>query len=108
MRPNILWFDESYNQTYYRSETIRDFCWDGLEAVIVVGTALETSMAASLVNNALLQDVMVIEVNPEPCLKQGNVVNVNEKSEKALPEILKGMKSVWKLSSASTKASEKN
>lgn len=62
--------------------------------MIVVGTALETSMAASLVNNALVQEIMVIEVNPEPCLKQGHIIHVNDKSEKALPEILKGMKSV--------------
>lgn len=77
MRPNILWFDESYNELYYRSDSIRDFCREGLDAVIVVGTALETSMAANLVSKALIDDIMVIEVNPEPCLNEGNVVHVN-------------------------------
>lgn len=105
MRPNVLWFDESYNEKYYRSATVKEFCKDA-GAVLVIGTALETSMARMIVYNALEKDTLVVEVNPDPCCKKGHVLQVAEKSETALPEILKGFNSKRKPSAASTQASE--
>ena len=74
---------------------------------MVVGTALETAMASILVKNALEQDIMTIEINLEPCIKEGHVLHVVGKSETALPQLVKGYKQIRKSSDASTKASER-
>jgi NAD-dependent SIR2 family protein deacetylase len=56
MRPCILWFDECYDEEFYRSETVWKYFKEEsnpVDALIVIGTALETSMARSLVLNSI-------------------------------------------------------
>lgn len=55
MRPNVLWFDESYNEKNYRKETVKNFS-DDVDAIVVIGTTLETNLASMLVMNALERD----------------------------------------------------
>ena len=87
MRPNILWFDESYNEKIYRKETVKNFS-DDIDAIVVIGTTLETNLANMLVMKALERDQLVIEINPESVVTEGHVLQVREKSEIALQELL--------------------
>lgn len=49
MRPTILWFDEQYNEHFYRSKSVWNFFEEDVDALIVIGTALETAMASNMV-----------------------------------------------------------
>jgi len=42
MKPHCMFFDESYSEHFYRVETINAFLEEGIDCLIVVGTALAT------------------------------------------------------------------
>jgi NAD-dependent SIR2 family protein deacetylase len=70
MKPHAMFFDECYNEHYYRQRTIDDIEYDLMDCLIVVGTALATSGARSIVNRTLnKQNIPVIELNLEPQCK---------------------------------------
>jgi NAD-dependent SIR2 family protein deacetylase len=71
MKPHAMFFDESYSEHYYRGTTIKLLA-EGIDALIVVGTALQTSRAHGIVYRTLEKvSVPVIEVNSDPCIKVG-------------------------------------
>jgi len=85
MKPHCMFFDESYSEELYQSETIQAFMDTKMDAMIVIGTALQTGIAKRLVEQALSrQDVPVIEINTAPCIDVGFVVQVVGKSEEVL------------------------
>jgi NAD-dependent SIR2 family protein deacetylase len=84
MKPHGMFFDESYNEHYYRSESIGEFYLD-CDAMIVIGTTLLTSYAKMMVVKTLNREVPVIEINYEPCLKVGHTYQVLGKSDDTLP-----------------------
>ena len=52
MKPHCMLFDESYNEKYYRIETILEYLKE-CDGIVVIGTALETSFAHKLVDNCM-------------------------------------------------------
>ena len=90
LRPHALYFDEAYNQEFYREKTVRELS-DNCDCLIVIGTALETSLPAILVGNAVQKGIPIIEVNPNPCIKTGNVKQVTEESETSIPIICEAL-----------------
>ena len=85
MKPHGMFFDEAYSEHYYRSLTVSDF-YQQCDALIVVGTALETSMAKCMVESCCLRGVPVIEVNLRPCIDRGATVHrLSGQSEITLP-----------------------
>ena len=91
MRPQVLWFDESYNQKYYQVESVGEILESDVDAVIVVGTALATNLANRIVMSSLKKDILTIDVNLDPVCKVGHSVQVIEKSEPALPKLFKAV-----------------
>jgi NAD-dependent SIR2 family protein deacetylase len=86
MKPHAMFFDESYSEGLYRTDTVHKFMEEQMDALIVVGTALQTSYAKLIVNRAVQKiEVPIIEVNIESAIKKGFRVLVNEPSEKSLP-----------------------
>ena len=67
-RPHVLWFDECYNEHQYRASSVEAFAKEA-DAVLVVGTALETAMAASFVQDSLRKGLLVVECNLEQVIK---------------------------------------
>jgi len=57
----------------------------------VIGTALETNLAYQIVQKAIFSQKLVIEINPEPVLKKGNIRNICLKSDEALERLVKHM-----------------
>ena len=84
MKPHCMFFDESYNECYYRDMTTRKMEED-MDAFIVIGTALATGGAKSMVSRTITKkEVPVFEFNMEPCINRGYVLQVTEKCETAL------------------------
>ena len=71
MKPHSMFFDECYNELYYRSNTITKFYKD-CDLLIVVGTTLETGFASTIVEKTLYREVPVIEINLQPLIAMGN------------------------------------
>jgi len=89
-RPHTLFFDESYVEEYYRRSQIMEEIQTS-DCLIVIGTALETNMASIIVAQALTNKKLVIEINPQPCIKYGNVRHLIGGVEKILPELSKAL-----------------
>lgn len=88
MKPHCMFFDECYNEHYYRDKTTRAILDDKMDALIVVGTALATSGAKRMVIQALGQhNVPVIEINLEPVIDEGYTLKIPMKSEQALEQM---------------------
>ena len=63
MKHHCMFFDECYSEELYKDETVREFVHEA-DGLIVIGTALATGLAYSLVRDKLLkQDIPIIEVN---------------------------------------------
>jgi len=61
-RPNVLWFDEYYNERYYKAETaIRTAGKTGL--LIIVGTMGATSLPRQIFNEVDMKQQLIIDVN---------------------------------------------
>ena len=86
MKPHCMFFDESYSEHYYRVDTVKRFV-DQSDCLIVVGTALATSLARQIVCRVLNKELPVIEVNLETSIDVGNNIQVKQGSDTALPAL---------------------
>ena len=87
---HCMFFDESYSEQWYRSDTVRSYLKDKVDCLIVIGTALQTSLARFIVNSCINSgNIPVIEVNLESCITHGYRILIQEPSEKALPVLFK-------------------
>ena len=86
MKFHCMCFDENYSEHYYRKETVMNFI-NECDCLIVVGTALATSLAKEIVTAVLEKELPVIEVNLETSIGVGNNIQVLSKSEIALPAL---------------------
>lgn len=86
MKPHSMFFDEAYSEHYYRKETC-DKYMEEADALIVIGTALQTTYALRMVVDMLAKEAPVLEMNMEPCIEVGHVYHVIGKSEETLPKL---------------------
>lgn len=90
-RPHVLFFDESYNEKYYKSETVMNRI-AVMDCLVVIGTTLETNLASKIVETAVGNDILIVEINPEPCIQVGNVKQLVGTAEEIVPELIKEVK----------------
>jgi NAD-dependent SIR2 family protein deacetylase len=57
-----MFFDEPYNEPINRCDTIREFVKEA-EAVLVIGTALQTGLAFEIVLNTFEAEKQIVEIN---------------------------------------------
>lgn len=102
MRPHILWFDESYTEELHKVKTVTDLLPTSkseaineeeekepkVDALIVIGTALATTLANNIVYTCIVNNVLTVEINMEPVWEQGRVLQVLTKSEISLPKLV--------------------
>lgn len=63
LRPHVLWFDESYNERYYRLDSsLRVAKETGL--LLIVGTSGATTLPQRIVESVLSKQGLVIDINP--------------------------------------------
>lgn len=62
LRPHVLWFDEYYNEEYYRVDSVmRDTNESGI--LFVIGTSGATTLPVHVVKSMLVDEHLVVEVN---------------------------------------------
>ncbi len=88
-------FDENYNETYYRAETAKTL-GKTMDCLIVIGTSLETSFASNFVTQAAKNGVLIVEINPEPCIQEGNCKQLIARSQDIVPDLCLGLKTLIK------------
>ena len=65
-------FDESYNQHFYRVESVQNFAKKA-DLLLVIGTTLETALAKQIVLDCLKREIPVVEVcYPGSVINAGN------------------------------------
>jgi NAD-dependent deacetylase len=65
LRPHVLWFDEYYDEPYYRMEsTLRAAA--AADLLLVVGTSGATNLPMQVGRLAFSRGAAVVDVNPEP------------------------------------------
>jgi NAD-dependent deacetylase len=70
MRPHILFFDESYNEKYYRQDTVKE-SYEKSDCLIIIGTSIETNLTTRLVGSFVERNLPIIEINPNPSIEVG-------------------------------------
>jgi NAD-dependent deacetylase len=96
-RPHVLWFDEMYNEHYYRYQSSLNVA-DQTELLIVVGTSGATNLPNQVAWMARSRDSIIIDVNIQEnpfskiALKSRRGFFVKEPSSTALPRILRTLK----------------
>ena len=85
-RPHTLLFDETYEEAYYRGQSVLK-ALSSMDCLVVIGTALETSLATNIVCQAVTQKKLIIEINPEPIITYGNVRHLKGGADTFLPKL---------------------
>ncbi len=63
-RPHVLWFDESYDETWYHFDTVRALA-SRAALVVVVGTSAQTNLPWQVVTLAARAGATIVDVNIE-------------------------------------------
>lgn len=87
-RPHTLFFDESFNEDFYKRDTVLKKLED-MDCLVVIGTMLETNLASKIVGEAISKECLIIEINPTPIIECGNVLQLIGESEKIIPNVWK-------------------
>ncbi|MBW1609542.1 MAG: RNA polymerase subunit sigma [Deltaproteobacteria bacterium] len=98
-RPHVLWFDEMYNEHFYRYHSALDVAGE-TELLIVVGTSGATNLPNQVVWEVKNRDGVIIDINIEEnpfsnlALKSRRGFFLKQPSGKALPSILQVFKNI--------------
>ncbi len=65
LRPHVLWFDECYDEPYYRMESALRAA-DEADLLLVVGTSGATNLPSQIGRIAFHHGAALVDVNPEP------------------------------------------
>jgi len=91
-RPHVLWFDENYNEKFYKLNSVQRIAKEtGL--LFIIGTSGATTLPKIILNLALSKSSVVIDINPNSnnltdiILKSKNGYWIQERSGKVLSEI---------------------
>ncbi|MHA1984506.1 MAG: SIR2 family NAD-dependent protein deacylase [Candidatus Hodarchaeales archaeon] len=87
-RPHVLWFDETYNEIYFKFNSSHQLA-STLDLLFVIGTSLQTNLPYQIVTRCLSRGVPIIDINPDPLgLEKYGVIEFKEKSGEILPKIV--------------------
>ena len=71
MKPHCMFFDEFYQERWYRSDSVTKYMQD-CDGLIVIGSSLQVGMCISMVNMCINDNVTpVVEVNLESAINRG-------------------------------------
>ena len=98
-RPHVLWFDEMYNEHYYRYHSTLTVSGE-TELLMVVGTSGATSLPNQVVWEVKYRNGVIIDINIEKnpfshvALNSDRGFFIQQPAGKALPDIVRYFKSV--------------
>jgi NAD-dependent deacetylase len=94
LRPHVLWFDESYDEVYYRFQSSLEVAAN-TDLLITVGTSGATNLPNQVVWLAYQNGAMIIDINIENnpfsdlAERSRGGAYIREKSSAVLPEIVR-------------------
>lgn len=98
-RPHVLWFDEYYNEKYYKLNTVQRIAKEtGL--LFIIGTSNATNLPKKIFELALASSSVVIDINPNENLITQQIINskngywIKGKSGEVLPQIYEEIKKI--------------
>ena len=100
-RPHVLWFDEMYNEHFYRYHSALNVARK-TELLIVVGTSGATNLPNQVVWQVRNRNGIIIDINIEEnpfsdlALRSRRGFFIQQPSGKALPSILRVFRSCFK------------
>ena len=100
-RPHVLWFDEMYNEHYYRYHSALKVA-EETDLLLVVGTSGATNLPNQVVWEVKNRNGIIIDINIEENPFSNIALNnrqgffIKQPSGKALPDILQRFKAVIK------------
>ncbi len=65
LRPHVLWFDEFYNEEWFRADSALH-CADETDVLIIAGTSGATTLPNMIVASVIQRDKPIIDINIEP------------------------------------------
>lgn len=92
LRPHVLWFDETYNEKYYKFQTAK-LELDKTELLFLIGTSGGTQFPMFAIDRVKFFDGYIVDLNitdshySEEIEQYKNGIIIREKSELALPKI---------------------
>ncbi len=96
-RPHVLWFDEIYNEEYYKIHTVK-YTAINTDLLFIIGTSGATNLPNQVFQLALRNNTTVIDINPNSSLFTAEILYspngywIKEKSGEALPLIVEEMR----------------
>ncbi len=100
LRPHVLWFDEFYNEKYYRKDTVLRISKNsGL--LFILGTSGATNLPKKITENVLSNNGMVVEINIDESYFSKRLVNkkngilIRQESSIFLAELFNEIKNKW-------------
>jgi len=63
-RPHVLWFDEYYNEEFFRFETSMNIA-QSTDVLVTVGTSGATTLPNQILHTVIDRGGLVIDINPE-------------------------------------------
>lgn len=93
LRPNTLWFDESYNEKNYHLDTAYDIA-DHTDLLFVIGTSGSTALPVNIVETVKIRARWIVLINPEKDMYFDRIMKgsktlhtIRESSSTALPAL---------------------
>jgi NAD-dependent deacetylase len=93
-RPKILWFDESYNEAFYKYHTVAKKT-DECDVLLIIGTQLCTGGPSMMVQKARSSGAIIIKIDPIVDLNDDGskgMLHLQAKSGDCLPRIMAELK----------------
>lgn len=100
LRPHVLWFDEYYNEEFFKKDTVLKIS-KATGLLFILGTSGETSLPQEIAKNVLANDGLVVEVNISDSyfsnlLKSNlNGIVIRSESSPFLEELTDELKKWW-------------
>jgi NAD-dependent deacetylase len=100
LRPHVLWFDEYYNEKYFKKDTVLRISKNtGL--LFILGTSGATNLPRTIAENVLAKNGMVVEVNIEESYfsqllqNKKNGIIIRQETSPFLTELKDQLENCW-------------
>eukprot|EP00933_Yihiella_yeosuensis_P001939 TRINITY_DN10318_c0_g1_i1.p1 TRINITY_DN10318_c0_g1~~TRINITY_DN10318_c0_g1_i1.p1 ORF type:complete len:668 (-),score=138.27 TRINITY_DN10318_c0_g1_i1:292-2295(-) len=97
-RPKILWFDECYNEAFYKNETALRHT-EQCDLLLIIGTQLTTGLPRRMVREAKEAGAIIVKMDPLIDLEDpisAGMLHLQGKSGEVLPQVLNRLRILQK------------
>ena len=89
LRPHVLWFDECYNEKWYRYDSVHQKL-GSMKRLVTIGTSGQTNLPTQIVSFAKENKIFHVDINPEDTWISGQAnVHLKTTADKGLKKLLK-------------------